>query len=56
MIMAGGAGTRLWPMSRKDKPKQLLRFIQREGEKTRALLELADKRVHFFPRPQRALC
>jgi len=28
MIMAGGAGTRLWPMSRKDRPKQLIRFIQ----------------------------
>lgn len=33
MIMAGGAGTRLWPMSRKDKPKQLIRFIERSGKK-----------------------
>lgn len=32
MIMAGGAGTRLWPMSRKDRPKQLIRFIQRDGK------------------------
>ena len=23
VIMAGGAGTRLWPLSRRDKPKQL---------------------------------
>lgn len=29
MIMAGGAGTRLWPMSRKDQPKQLLPLIRR---------------------------
>jgi mannose-1-phosphate guanylyltransferase len=27
VIMAGGAGTRLWPMSRTGKPKQLLQFI-----------------------------
>ena len=24
VIMAGGGGTRLWPVSRKEKPKQLL--------------------------------
>ena len=54
MIMAGGAGTRLWPMSRKDKPKQLLRFIRREGEKQpRALLELADKRLDGLIEPKR---
>lgn len=57
MIMAGGAGTRLWPMSRKDKPKQLLRFIQREGEKTRALLELADKRLDgLIDQKRRYIC
>ncbi len=27
VIMAGGAGTRLWPMSRKTRPKQLLRLF-----------------------------
>lgn len=27
MILAGGGGTRLWPMSRKDMPKQLLPLI-----------------------------
>ena len=26
VIMAGGSGTRLWPMSRSDKPKQLLKL------------------------------
>jgi mannose-1-phosphate guanylyltransferase len=46
MIMAGGAGTRLWPMSRKDKPKQLLRFITRPGDdQSRSLLELAAMRL-----------
>lgn len=47
MIMAGGAGTRLWPMSRKDRPKQLLRFIERPGDATRrSLLELATMRLN----------
>jgi mannose-1-phosphate guanylyltransferase len=31
VIMAGGGGTRLWPVSRKDKPKQLLPLL---GEDT----------------------
>ncbi|MBZ0294577.1 MAG: mannose-1-phosphate guanylyltransferase, partial [Anaerolineae bacterium] len=28
MIMAGGGGTRLWPMSRQDTPKQLLPLVE----------------------------
>ncbi len=39
-IMAGGSGTRLWPMSTKERPKQLLRFI---GGKS--LLEIAVNRL-----------
>src|ERR1700690_1758228 len=31
VIMAGGGGTRLWPISRKDHPKQLLPLL---GEET----------------------
>ncbi|MGE3180915.1 MAG: mannose-1-phosphate guanylyltransferase [Phycisphaerae bacterium] len=27
VILAGGAGTRLWPLSRRDRPKQFLRLI-----------------------------
>ncbi|HVY68136.1 MAG TPA: sugar phosphate nucleotidyltransferase [Patescibacteria group bacterium] len=30
LIMAGGSGTRLWPLSRRQKPKQLLKFINNE--------------------------
>lgn len=30
VIMAGGGGTRLWPLSRKDRPKQLLPLIGQE--------------------------
>jgi mannose-1-phosphate guanylyltransferase len=40
MIMAGGAGTRLWPMSRREQPKQLIPFI--EGT---SLLEIAAGRL-----------
>ena len=28
LIMAGGGGTRLWPMSRQDTPKQLLPLVE----------------------------
>ena len=31
VIMAGGGGTRLWPVSRKNQPKQLLPLL---GEET----------------------
>ena len=45
MIMAGGAGTRLWPMSRAGRPKQLLRFIEREDGGAKSLIELAAERL-----------
>ena len=46
MIMAGGAGTRLWPMSRKERPKQLLDFIELAGDgRRRSLLEIAANRL-----------
>jgi len=40
VIMAGGSGTRLWPLSRRGMPKQLLTLI--EGE---SLLQLAFRRA-----------
>ncbi len=40
LIVAGGSGTRLWPVSRKKNPKQLLKFV---GDKT--LLELTFRRL-----------
>jgi len=52
MIMAGGAGTRLWPMSRQSMPKQLVPFI-----KGRSLLEIAAERLEgIVPEDRRYIC
>jgi mannose-1-phosphate guanylyltransferase len=52
MIMAGGSGTRLWPMSRKNRPKQLLPFIG-----GRSLLEIAAGRLSgVVPQDKRLIC
>ncbi len=57
MIMAGGAGTRLWPMSRKNLPKQLVPFISRPGGKMASLLQVAADRLEgLVPAPQRFIC
>jgi mannose-1-phosphate guanylyltransferase len=40
VIMAGGAGTRLWPLSRGNKPKQLLSVL-----KGKSLLQLSYERL-----------
>jgi len=45
MIMAGGSGTRLWPMSRDGQPKQLIRFIKTDDGRTVSLLQLAAERA-----------
>ncbi len=49
-IMAGGSGTRLWPMSTTDKPKQLLRFINGQsllGTSAGRLMGLVDAQNIF---------
>ncbi|KPK84339.1 MAG: hypothetical protein AMJ81_05910 [Phycisphaerae bacterium SM23_33] len=50
VVMAGGAGKRLWPASRQKKPKQLIRLI--EGK---SLLELALERLEGLFPPERVL-
>lgn len=40
VIMAGGAGTRLWPLSRNEKPKQLLQVVR-----GKSLLQLSYERL-----------
>ena len=50
MIMAGGSGTRLWPMSRASRPNQLVPFI---GGKS--LLQLAAARLDGVVAPDHRL-
>ena len=47
VIMAGGGGTRLWPMSRKSKPKQFLNLV---GE--RSLFQIAVDRLDGLFTPE----
>ena len=56
MIMAGGSGTRLWPMSRDGQPKQLIKFIHRDG-KAVSLLEIAAQRASkLVPTDKQYIC
>ncbi len=44
VILAGGLGTRFWPMSRRDRPKQ---FLELDGE--RSMLERTVERLRSSP-------
>lgn len=48
LIMAGGSGTRLWPLSRKDMPKQALRLL---GERT--MFQVTVERLGALIPPER---
>jgi mannose-1-phosphate guanylyltransferase len=48
LIMAGGAGTRLWPLSRKGRPKQILPLIN-----GRSLIQLSYERLRGVLPPER---
>ena len=50
--MAGGSGTRLWPISRASRPKQLVPLIERDGALL-SLLEIAAQRFDEVVPPER---
>src|ERR1043166_7441246 len=47
VIMAGGSGTRLWPLSRKRRPKQLLRILHGQS-----LIRQAFERLRLILPPE----
>ena len=47
VIMAGGSGTRLWPLSRKEHPKQMLQLVEE-----RTLFQSAVERLDGLFNPQ----
>lgn len=50
VIMAGGGGTRLWPLSRQSRPKQMLPLIEE-----RTLFQIAVHRLSTLFPPERIL-
>jgi mannose-1-phosphate guanylyltransferase len=50
VIMAGGGGTRFWPRSRQQRPKQ---FLALTGDGSRSLLQLAHDRLAALVPPER---
>jgi mannose-1-phosphate guanylyltransferase len=51
VIMAGGGGTRLWPVSRRDRPKQMLPLL----EEHRTLFQTTVERLEGLLPPERIL-
>ncbi len=48
VIIAGGSGTRFWPMSRKDLPKQFLKF----GDGSHSLIQATAERMALVTKEQ----
>jgi mannose-1-phosphate guanylyltransferase len=53
MVLAGGGGLRFWPMSRADRPKQLLRLA---GGSSSSMVAETVKRLDPYMPPDRIFC
>ena len=49
LIMCGGAGTRLWPLSREGRPKQFISLFGKHSTFQDTMLRVSDQRL--FDRP-----
>ena len=49
IILSGGNGTRLWPMSRQNKPKQFISFLDNETMFTQTIKRFNNKEVFSDP-------
>ncbi len=49
VILSGGSGTRLWPVSTEDRPKQFLNLIGGSSLLQQSLARVADRRVFAAP-------
>lgn len=48
IVLAGGSGTRLWPLSRKNFPKQFLKFALSKNEKPESFFQRTLKRLSLL--------
>ena len=56
VIMAGGSGTRLWPLSRGERPKQLLDIVGADGSAHSLLAEAFDRMRDVVPAERIWVC
>ncbi len=51
IVLAGGSGTRLWPLSRKNFPKQFLKFSLSKHDELESFFQKTIRRLCFYPDP-----
>jgi mannose-1-phosphate guanylyltransferase/mannose-6-phosphate isomerase len=49
IVLAGGSGTRLWPLSRKNFPKQFLKIPSKDNNEPESFFQKTLRRLSLFP-------